>query len=233
MNLADFKRWHWIVVGLLAGLAFGGIRHWAGSDSQTYDNVNRTLNSQAQFEQGLTNTVTLAGGAERPVITDVVVYPQIPGDGFQPVVFYEATLTRQPFDPAQPDGPRKGVLYRNLFEAPVPYQPQLNAPAGAGPGFTVRDYLAHVKASGANITYRYAWWWEPRWNFLLCAAAGVVLIGGIWPSVVNLLIGAGLGPKPSPKLMDLSRYGKGKQTPTANAATTAGDKAKFDELEAA
>jgi hypothetical protein len=79
----------------------------------------------------------------------------------------------------------------------------------------VRAYLDGVarQSGGKGATYRVAWWERPAVAWALYPAAGVVLIGGVWPTLLNLMVGAGLGRKRDEEPgIDLSKY---KSTATA------------------
>jgi hypothetical protein len=58
---------------------------------------------------------------------------------------------------------------------------------------TVRDYLKSVQANNADMSFKYAWYRETWAIFLLWTGASILLIGGVWPSIVSLMVGAGLG----------------------------------------
>ena len=45
----------------------------------------------------------------------------------------------------------------------------------------------------AGIEFRYAWYRESWAIYLLWTGAALLLIGGVWPSVISLMVGAGLG----------------------------------------
>src|SRR5437667_5969116 len=63
--------------------------------------------------------------------------------------------------------------------------------------YSILDYLAETKQAFPDVVeYRYAWWAAPRAQYVLWMGGALLLIGGVWPSLVNLMIGAGMG---SPK----------------------------------
>src|SRR5665213_75594 len=75
------------------------------------------------------------------------------------------------------------------------------------PNYTVLDYLAFAKARDPRIGYRYAWWMGRGAILTIGAVGGLVVIGGIWPTVLSLLTGAGFGRLPREKeVYDLSRF---------------------------
>jgi hypothetical protein len=103
---------------------------------------------------------------------------------------------------------------------PVPYQPSTGPNRDRGPHYTVANYLAEARAKDGSVHYRFAWWATRPMTVFLWTAGGCILIGGIWPTVVNLLIGAGFGrAKPADDAYDLSRFqSEADLTPTAAPA---------------
>jgi hypothetical protein len=101
----------------------------------------------------------------------------------------------------------------------------MDADASKGNAETVLTYLERVQGKYPNLNYGYAWWAEPRWTMVLAGLAGLVVVGGVWPTIVSVLVGAGLGPPPKPQQeYDLSRFGKGKKPtlePSSRAAAAA------------
>jgi hypothetical protein len=71
------------------------------------------------------------------------------------------------------------------------------------PTYTVLDYLNAMAATHPDIHYRYAWWMEPKAVLWLSVGGCVLVIGIIWPTVLNLLVGAGFGPPPREKGVSL------------------------------
>jgi hypothetical protein len=67
-----------------------------------------------------------------------------------------------------------------------------------------REYLAKLKNHiqkldkakypyAQNFEYRYAWLETPRGAYTTFGVAGLVIIGLVWPTIINLLVGAGYG----------------------------------------
>ena len=53
--------------------------------------------------------------------------------------------------------------------------------------------------------FTYLWWYQPGMMTVGGALAGLILIGGVWPTVVRLLVGAGLAREPEGPKYDLGR----------------------------
>jgi hypothetical protein len=194
MGIENLKRWHWILIGLFVGLVVAYVN--LGLEP-TYP---RTMGQQ-EFERDLDRTQDV-NGTEYRVIRDITVHPQVDGVYNKPV----QVLTFQKFTFVPKDGVWKYFPY--AFRAELPYRPtndntSLN---------TVSAFLSDLGKQDPTIKYKYAWWEERNWSIALWTLGSVIVIGGIWPFVIQLLIGAGLAKPPKPKEeYDLERFGKGKQ----------------------
>ncbi|HWP39876.1 MAG TPA: hypothetical protein VNL70_03040 [Tepidisphaeraceae bacterium] len=194
MGIEDLKRWHWTLIGAVLGLALAYV--WV-SMGETDERVRRA--SVADFERDLLLVDEKSG---QPYVQDIVVRPptrtQATTSGWVNVVTYKR-LSRD----------RKGRLVlddRYLF-AEVPYKPALPGRVAPSPDLTIEKYLEELKAKGAPISYRRGWWHEPKTAMMLGAAAGMLLLGGVWATLLNIMIGAGLGrpPRAQPKLRSPKR----------------------------
>jgi type II secretory pathway pseudopilin PulG len=56
--------------------------------------------------------------------------------------------------------------------------------------YTVEDYLRAVSTEHPQIAYHQAWSIEPKKLIMIWTLASVALIGGVWPTVVTILVGA-------------------------------------------
>ena len=73
--------------------------------------------------------------------------------------------------------------------------------------YTIRDHLDQLAAQNAAVQFKYAWWREPAKAYALWMTLGVLAIGGIWPTLINLMIGAGLARQREAKFdYDLDRF---------------------------
>jgi hypothetical protein len=89
--------------------------------------------------------------------------------------------------------------------------------------YTVLDYLAAAKTKRPGIAYTYGWWTDRRAMYAIGGVGGLVVIGGIWPTVLNLLLGAGFGRQKKPaEEYDLDRF-KGETAPTNAAVVASGE----------
>lgn len=198
MGIENLNRWHWILVGLVAGLALGYVWTSAGNEPD----VPRV--AQDDFERKI---VLKHPRTEEPLIRDVVIGPPIEarllGDGTREVI---QVVT---FDELKDTRDRQSTAYvRRWLDAHVPYKPRRHVEAK--PDMTIADYLAQVKAKNDFVTYRTGYEQIPWVSYAIWIGGCVLVIGGIWPTIINLLIRAGLAKKPVEKKeeYDLERFGK-------------------------
>ena len=160
MNVHSPRRWHWAVLGLVAGVALGFARH-AG------DSIERVggpgFLSQAQFEHGF-------------LVPPVQGKPYIAGIRIRRTPSVDLVTLRRL-------SPR--LDYEDMrFAAPHRYRP-LGRTGASKPDYSVRDYLAEMAAANPAITFGESWWDAPVPMTALYGLAGVVVIGGIWPSLLQ------------------------------------------------
>lgn len=217
MDLSDVQRWQWCVVGAILGMGLG----------YAWSNVEPTRQPRSMapqvFEVEIRKSEFKPGV---PWVANISVQPRV--NDIYPVYF---DIVSQ--------GEKGAVYERRWTAAEVPFKPTMDADASKGDSETVLTYLQRIQKKYPKLSYGYAWWAEPRWTMILAGLAGVVVVGGIWPTIVSLLVGAGLGPAPKPKQeYDLSRFGKGKKPKlepssfAAAASRTAPTEDDLDKLEA-
>ncbi|HEV7298990.1 MAG TPA: hypothetical protein VGN72_06450 [Tepidisphaeraceae bacterium] len=213
MGVEDLRRWHWAGIGLVVGLAFGSVQAFYGPDLDT--GIVRRLNTQREFEQGLIRRPDARGK-----INDVVVYPTDP-EGRVWMTFRQIRQTGRRIDPNDPQSPLEGIADPVRFDVKEPYKPEAVQVTNASGELTIRDYLSALQEQfpDAQISYKYQWHATPANTMLLYAVGGLVLIGGIWPSIVGLLTGGGIwGPRRKEKEYDLDRFTSGEEPQAATAA---------------
>lgn len=54
------------------------------------------------------------------------------------------------------------------------------------PPITFVDFFRRLSAQG--VTFEYNWWREPRLNFAVCIALSLLAVGGVWPTLINLMV---------------------------------------------
>jgi hypothetical protein len=232
MQIEDLKRWHWALVGLVAGLVFAFT--WQDHDvvgNKTYEMAEI---KQVMFEK---DALSKSRDSEQPILQNVKVEPPVRDYMNRPVQIVIGQRLR--FN--QKD--QKDYLVPFYYYAAIPYKPRIDVPGAAPlkPDATVQDYLLEAKGVNKALSFRYAWEYESHWFTALWAIGGVVVVGGIWPSVLQILLGAGLGrpPKSAAEKENedyLSRFGKGPRDPKpvlAAKGPTEADKDRLDEMNTA
>ena len=225
MRVTSLRAWHWMLIGLLAGLAGGAVRSlWLNfSDELTkYGDIRIT---QRQFERAIVSRY-----AGRRGFTNIVVYPYALNGASANIV--KLHVVQGLYSDGQihdETGKRAYVWKPAYFVASVPFRsvgtestdPHLLAKESAP---DVMVYMAAQAASG-GVQFQYAsWWWVTRPLFLWPAVSFWV-IGVVWPVIINLLAyGRFTRPptlkevlSPQPKL----KPGKSVQLPGDTSAMTA------------
>jgi hypothetical protein len=233
MQLEDFKTWHWMVLGPIIGLIYGGIILFSGS---TAEGTKIETIDQGSFERAVSKIAGLNSrerylpeyAADRPWIKNLVVHPPLPDDEKTYWVMGKIyTIGHGHENPKDPTSPE--AVYGNWdafrYEAKMPYHAANGAP-GIYP--TVMAYLDTLKKNSpdAHVVYRFAWWDATAPTLILPAMAGFLIIGVAWPMAMQVMQGAGLAPVPQPKV----KLPKNRKT-VAKAAVdhSAGDQ-QLDEL---
>ncbi len=80
---------------------------------------------------------------------------------------------------------RQAVWRRACFIAPTPFHPLDRQVGQFAMNATILDYLDRLGAKG--VGYRYAWWDHPGWIWTIWLGGSVVVIGILWPTVINLI----------------------------------------------
>jgi hypothetical protein len=91
----------------------------------------------------------------------------------------------------------------------------------AEPDETILAFLERIKADYPNVEYHYAWQREPWAVYTIWTGGSVLVMGLIWPSLISLAAGRGLGLKPyrpDEPAYDLDRFAGGDE-PAKPAAT--------------
>lgn len=177
MDIADIKRWQWIIIGIVAGLGLG----WVWSGMEPSESGGRQI-SQMDFERDVARKYE-----NQPMIRNIVIQPattDYAGKMVQPVSFQRMQIGQK----------SKKIYYVPAqFIAMVPYKPMMNAPASMTAKFTLSDYLANIQKRNDSVRYAYGWWKEKPATIAIWTIGSVAVIGGVWPTFLSLIVGAGLG----------------------------------------
>lgn len=254
MGIENLKRWHWCVIGVVAGFAFAAIKVWAGPD----ESDKPSTVAPEVFERHLLYHYDELTGRRVVQVNNVRVHAARPETGNAEYLSYDAYLLPKPNQPPRrsgrnattapaaaptPPGPPKAELYRYFMvmkeQIPI-YKTVLGANVAKMP---VREYLVKlndkIKAEPnrypnvPQVEWKYNWMETERAAYTVYPSAGFVIVGLIWPTLINALAGAGWGRPPKEKdEFDLSKFKGSTQHAKAKAAVKAGDLEQLAKLEA-
>jgi prepilin-type N-terminal cleavage/methylation domain-containing protein len=179
MVLLTMKRWHWICVALAIGCVHGSLRQWSASDGGSgVDDDSVLLTDQREFERSLVASIQ-----GRRHFEGVRVYPRRVRNGQLVDV-----VSGQYWDgrPVLRNGQYEARWVPACFVAPRPYtRRNLDVDPGAAPTYaSVRDYLESLRQAGV-VRYRFAWWWWVREPLVTSVGLSLLLVGGLWPTLIN------------------------------------------------
>ncbi|HZL36437.1 MAG TPA: type II secretion system protein [Tepidisphaeraceae bacterium] len=204
MNIESLSWWQWVAIGLIMGLALAAAARWRASDQPI---GGEGFISQVEFERGLRLPPVMG----RSHLANIVVHP---GNGPVDLV----TLRR-----LEPET----LAYQDCkFAAPRPYAPL--GTAGPSAEYRVADFLRAAAKARPELAVRYAWWDDPAVSFAIWTGGSVLVIGGVWPILLRLLIGAGFGRKR--ETYDLDRFQAGPDPVMGRQEITADDRRRLQEL---
>jgi hypothetical protein len=226
MRLERLGRWHWAVIAIIVGIVAAQAQlQWVTRDPLTAGNV---IEDPQRFESWLLRQTN-----GQWWLRDIVVHP-VHGRGAAHSVQYVVTANR-----VYDDGGTL-TLVPIAFVAPQPYKPQIDldylpGPAAAAavkklnanPNPTILDYLATVRTA-AGVKYAYAWWEQPWQATAVWTAGSLLLIAGLWPTLIYLIVFGRLTQPPREKGIDLGKVRAAMPQPQSSAPT---DLSALEELE--
>ncbi|HEY1628920.1 MAG TPA: hypothetical protein VGF52_03610, partial [Tepidisphaeraceae bacterium] len=123
----------------------------------------------------------------KPLIGDIIIYP--------PVSSFEGPVNFVTYKRLARD--RQGRLWwlSKHMIARIPFKPTDPRQASGEANFTIEKFLSTLARQHDFIQFHYAWWLEPGKSLAVGAAAGVVVIGILWPMLLSLLTSGGLAPR--------------------------------------
>jgi len=170
----------WIALALAVGTIIAWLHVTMGQTAvvQTY--------AQVQFIRALTQQPQKSPvtGEVFPYIKSVTVYPAV--ELVQPyakAASRKAPVTYQLLTAASTKGAWQYVPKSTLVDDPIDL-------GGKGPQ-PLTTYLAGVAKDRPWVSYRYAFWDEPRWTYTIWVGGSLLLIGIVWPLVLRRLAAAG------------------------------------------
>jgi hypothetical protein len=93
----------------------------------------------------------------------------------------------------------KNVLVARQFIAEIPFVPPGSRTTDIDPGMTVARYLDELGKRNEFIRYSNGWWTTGPATYAIWVIGSVVVIGCLWPIVLNAMIGVGMGRKRTDK----------------------------------
>lgn len=203
MGIEHINRLGWIVIGAIVGALIGVV---LSSSGEAIEGVATT--DLSTFEQDVVQKDVRSG---RPLVGKILIHPpeysEVDESAVQLVTYKRLAMTK--------DG-RYGWLDKRVV-ANLPYAPARRNAAAAS-DLTVEKYLESLASQHDFIDYSTGWWMLPRNAIPAGIGFGVVVIGGIWPTLLGLMSGAGLGRKYNPKYKDDRPLWRVKSTATAPGA---------------
>jgi hypothetical protein len=177
MRVSALRRWHWILIALVVGFGGGSIRQATLDFEDQLDHYGKLIVSQRQFEDALVGQVE---GIRQ--FKDITVYPYVihSSNGSKRLV-HVVTGRYWNGEPVMDQGQLKARFVPSCYLATVPYRPLNGGSTG-----TVLDFLDQMRKT-ANVQYHYAWWWWALTPMSLWVIGSLLLIGGVWPTVINLI----------------------------------------------
>ena len=251
MSLIDVTRWQWILIGLVLGLVVGYVRHqYTDADPSGYGSM-----TQLEFENAVNWTRDAnASGDQPPILGKVDVIrirdPRHPDRRSYALTLMHWNGTR--LEVARRDDGMFDMKYRpKIFVAPNPYLVGGKTPAkppaasqstierlaerlhikDPDPPGTVLDYLRGIETTH-GIPHTFKWWREQRASMVIWLAGCFVVIGLIWPTVINLAtFGTFTRPREEPGT-DLSKVSTGPSSQQHAPAISQADMAQVAEMAA-
>ena len=176
MEIENLKRWHWIAAGIVVGLALAYV----------WSSVEPDRGRRGSAEDLFRNAALKDPKSGRPVVGSVVVHPPQEGPhGMVNVVTYKKWMNDSKS--------KKTVAVNHWFVAEIPFVPPGQRAAGVSPNFTIADQLKELQKRTPQLAVSSAWWTTKPATFAMWTLGSVVVIGGLWPTLLNVIVGAGYG----------------------------------------
>jgi hypothetical protein len=219
MEIENLKRWHWIAAGIVVGLALSYV--WAS--------VEPNRGRRGSAEDLFRNLALKDPKSGQPIVGSIVVHP--PEQGAHGMVNI-VTYTKWMFDAKR----KENVTADYWFVAEIPFVLPGRRPTGVAPTFTVSDQLNELKQRNPQVTVRTGWWTTTPATYAIWTLGSIAVIGGLWPTLLNVVVGAGYGPprkaKTDPDQDYLSRFKSDGKPEAAQAAKPTVSAAEHERLRA-
>lgn len=238
MDLERLNRLQWCLIGLAAGLiiAFSRWMFVGEYDGHSLDkNFDRIVTGTAEQPARIG---FLFGPQQWSYLSDVVVHPPVPEDRKSdpggdspvgtPIYWVTGKLHEMKFVVDHGKARFEEASVSDFFHrGPAPYKTY-------GKSYpTVMALLDEVarQSGGKSGRYHFAWWEKPSAIWSIYPIAGVVLVGGVWPFIIQLMVGLGLGRRRDTPSTNLANYAsEPARKPQPKLALTKEDITRLDAL---
>ncbi len=182
MQIQDLKWWVWVMIGLVVGLGL----------SYSYANWDHSLEYRAGTDSDFQRDLLArrrVSEKQLPVIAGIRLHPTVDPDSTR------VTYQRLNVQSGQANYQMQELITRK------PYLVESSNKSGFGrrnAAPDVRAYLEGVQAANPNsgLVFSHAFWEEKGWTYVIVTTVSTVIIGGAWPLLLRVLIGAGLAKPP-------------------------------------
>jgi len=233
MDIAAIRRWQWVLLSLIAGALLGYARQQGIEDLQ--HNFGNSITGQRNFESFVLGTVE-----GRHTFDNLKVHKQPMPDGKGGMMpGYVVTGTAFLGDYETENGKQIARWKPTFFATTGPFKPRTNLGqfnVRGGPDYaakfrtikdpTVVDFL-RILSDARGIPFRHAWWNELSIGWWVLAS--FVILGLIWPTVLNLMVFHSWRRPPDARALKL--FGVKAHTRKPETTAPALDAERMDELE--
>lgn len=205
MEIEKLNRLHWLAISIVVGIALAFVWRDPNTASSLFNDSSREMGIQ-DFTR-LLSTLDLRG---QPILTNLVVHPPMPtavGTVTRVTGFKAAMIPPGSFLFAGPAGRADEMTIGDFnVMAPVPFVATGFFAKHTFPNVT--EYLKWRQQSDPRIQFRPGYESIPAVRMAIAIILSIVVIGGVWPTVVGLMTGQGpwLMPKRGSKSVLASPY---------------------------
>jgi hypothetical protein len=238
MRVERLKRWQWMIVGAFLGATIATMKLWAGFEEprETQTVAPHIFENQLMTGDDPSRKPALQVGLVVLHPPEEVVVPGSKQLEKREVITYYAWFPDKKNEKGE-------VIARPKPHRVILDQASMNRSPYLGDvsKLTGREYLAKLKNHiqkldrkqwkyAQNFEYRYAWLETPKGAYMTYSLGGLLVVGLLWPTVMNLLAGAGYGrPIEDEDEAYLARF-KGSRIPVVQPKRTGATEEEMAEL---
>lgn len=221
MHIEDLKRWHWMLISLVVGLALAYV--YSGLAAEGGPSNRRTI-APGEVINRIGWSTKVKSGQDMPIIRNLRIYPPVENKNLVTLEEFIVSTDRA-------TGQRTGEYQERQFVAEIPFVLGRGKPPTET--WTIRDELAKRQERNKKIEFTYVSLAATPWVYAVCMTASFLLIGVIWPTVQNRLQGAGYGAPPRQKQETISLSKSRPSKPSVSTPMKKGPtQADLDQLDA-